>query len=316
MTIQTTTAAQRKIELPAGASFITDGGLETTLVFHDGIDLPDFAAFPLLDTEEGRVALANYYEPYFRVAERDHVGFVADTPTWRASADWGSRLGYDSEELAALNQRAVEFVRQLGEKSTATTLLNGVVGPRGDGYVVGEAMTSAEAARYHGPQVRAFADAGVDLVTAVTLTYVDEAIGIVQAARSAEVPVAISFTVETDGSLPSGVPLSEAIRLVDDATESGASYFMVNCAHPSHFAHVIDGDDAWVRRIKAIRANASEMSHEELDNADELDRGDPTALAADYVRLQELLPELRVVGGCCGTDPEHISAISTALHGG
>lgn len=296
-----------------GEVFVTDGGLETTLVFHEGLDLPDFAAFPLLDTPEGRAALTRYYEPYLSIARRDGCGIVLDTPTWRANPDWGARLGYDADLLSAVNRRAVEFVRQLAAGVAGPVIVNGVIGPRGDGYVVGELMSAEEATSYHGLQARAFADAGVDLITAVTMTYADEAIGVAQAAAVVDVAASISFTVETDGRLPSGQPLGDAIETVDEATDEGPVHHMINCAHPSHFDHVLVPGAAWLRRVKAVRANASRMSHDELDNADELDRGDPEELAADYVKLGELLPELQIVGGCCGTDHEHVGEISRAV---
>lgn len=303
------------MELPHESShrFLTDGGLETTLVFIDGIDLPAFAAFPLIDTEDGRAALRRYFGPYLDVAAKYAMPFVLDTPTWRANVDWGPALGYDLDELRAVNRRAVGFVRDLAaEFPTVTTLVNGVIGPRGDGYIVGSAMTASEAAGYHSLQAEAFAGAGVDLITAVTMTYSDEAIGICSATRDVGLPVVISFTVETDGRLPSGEELGAAITAVDEATSAAPVYFMVNCAHPTHFAATLrDGAD-WTRRIKAVRANASRLSHAELDEATELDRGDLAELAALYAELDELL-DLRVVGGCCGTDHEHVAAIAARL---
>lgn len=297
-------------------NFISDGGLETTLVFHDEIDLPYFAAFPLLEDPSGRAALTRYYDHYLDIAERDSVGIVVDTPTWRANPDWGSRLGYDRDRLAALNRSSVDFVRALAvRRPGVSTVIDGVVGPRGDGYVVGEAMSTAEAASYHALQIRAFAEAGVDMVSAITMTHVEQAIGIAQAAVEVDVPVVISFTVETDGRLPSGQSLADAIIETDAATDAAPAYYMVNCAHPSHFQHVLTTGSPWLERIKGIRANASRMSHRELDEAAELDRGDPTQLADDYLALRSVLPDLRVVGGCCGTDHHHVSAISAALVG-
>ena len=297
--------------------FVTDGGLETCLVFHDGIDLPDFAAFPLLDTDGGRAALRGYYEPYLALAEAQGVGMVLDTPTWRANPDWGARLGYDADRLAEVNARAVAFMREIArEHRSVPVVLDGVVGPRGDGYVVGALMTPAEAADYHGLQMRAFSTAGADMATALTMTYAEEAVGVATAARSAALPVVVSFTVETDGRLPSGEALADAIARVDDATDAYVAYFMVNCAHPTHFASVLDGGGPWLGRIKGIRANASTMSHAELDEAEELDAGDPAELAAGYRDLRTRLPELRVVGGCCGTDIAHVRAIAEALDPG
>jgi S-methylmethionine-dependent homocysteine/selenocysteine methylase len=301
-----------------GSVLLTDGGLETTLVFLDGIDLPDFAAFPLLSSEDGKVHLDRYFAPYLDVAERAGVGFVVDTVTWRANPDWGLRLGCDALALAEVNRRAVGYAARLAaSRPGLTTVVNGVVGPRGDGYVVGTTMTADEAAGYHALQADAFRAAGAQLMTAVTMTYVEEAIGIVEAARQVDLPVVVSFTVETDGRLPSGQALGDAIEEVDRATDGAAAYFMVNCAHPTHFAAVLETGlergEAWVERVQAIRANASTMSHAELDAADELDRGDVQGLARHYTELQRTLPHLRVAGGCCGTDHEHIAAIADAL---
>ncbi len=295
--------------------FLTDGGLETTLVFIDGIDLPDFAAFPLLDSDAGRATLAGYYAPYLDLAEQMDVGIVLDTPTWRANPDWGARRGYDAADLEQVNRRSVGFVMGLVGERRLTVVPNGVVGPRGDGYVVGATMSAVEAADYHRPQAGAFADGGAAMMTAVTMTYVDEAIGVATAAEAVGLPVVISFTVETDGRLPSGQPLGDAISQVDEVTSGAPAYFMVNCAHPTHFMAELEQGAAWTSRIKAIRANASRLSHAELDLATELDRGDITELAALYAELRTMLPDLRVVGGCCGTDHEHVAAISSALLG-
>jgi S-methylmethionine-dependent homocysteine/selenocysteine methylase len=295
---------------------VTDGGLETTLVFHHGIDLPDFAAFPLLDTEAGRAALADYYQPYLDLGRRLGLPVVVDTPTWRANLDWGARLSYDAIRLAAVNRRAVEFVRELATGAAVEHVVNGVIGPRGDGYVIGATMSAPEAAAYHGLQARAFAEAGATMMTAVTMTYVEEAIGVARAAGSVGLPVVISFTVETDGALPSGEPLGDAIGRVDGATDGAPAYYMVNCAHPEHFAEQLAAGEAWLARVKAIRANASRCSHAELDDATELDRGDVADLASWYTRLNSILPDLRVVGGCCGTDHEHVAAIAESLTAG
>ena len=302
--------------------FLTDGGIETTLIFDDGFDLPDFAAFVLLDDPAGRRALERYFAAYAELAAGDGVGVVLETPTWRASVDWGARLGYDADAMSRVNRDAVELlVATRATYSTATSpiVISGCIGPRGDGYQVGAVMSPAEAQAYHALQVRAFSASAADLVTAITMTYVDEAIGVVEAARAAEMPVVISFTVETDGRLPSGEPLGAAIGAVDAATGDYPSYYMVNCAHPTHFAPIIDaalaGGEGWVGRLGGVRANASTLSHAELDEATELDRGDPADLAARYRDLRTLVPNLRVLGGCCGTDHHHVGAIIRACAG-
>jgi homocysteine S-methyltransferase len=302
-------------QLAGDRVFLSDGGLETTLVFHHGIDLPDFAAFPLLDAEDGRAMLRDYFLPYLETAREQDAGFVLDTATWRANADWGAGLGYDAGALDRINRAAVALALELRDAAggaPAPIVVNGVVGPRGDGYVVDRLMSPAQALAYHAAQVATFAAAGADMVSAITMTYAEEAIGVANAAAAAGVPVAISFTVETDGRLPSGQALGDAIEQVDAETLAYPSYFMVNCAHPSHFAAVVAESGAWRDRIAGIRANASALSHAELDAAEEIDEGDPVALGSDYVALRRHLPRVNVLGGCCGTDARHIAAVGAA----
>jgi S-methylmethionine-dependent homocysteine/selenocysteine methylase len=301
----------------SGAPFITDGGLETSLIFDDGIELPHFAAFVLLRGAEGLEALRAYYEPYVEIAVQRGVGIVLDTPTWRANPDWGDLLGYSPDQLAEANRRGVALLEDLRSTTgaRAQVIIGGCIGPRGDGYSVGTVMTAEEAQRYHEPQVSTFAATAADLVSALTLTYVDEAVGLALAAEAAGIPSVISFTVETDGLLPSGQPLGDAIEEVDARTAGSVAYFMINCAHPTHFAHVLDDDRPWRGRIRGLRANASEKSHAELDEAEELDSGDPAALARDYGELRARLSNLTVVGGCCGTNHRHVAEICAAVTG-
>ena len=306
-----------RAQLPqlSGEMFITDGGMETTLIFDDGIDLPDFASFVLLNDADGIEALRAYYVAYLEIAAEHGVGIVLDTPTWRANPDWGNRLGYSTEALADIDRRGVALLEELRAAGNGAPqlIISGCVGPRGDGYRVDNEMTAEEAQRYHEPQVEAFANTAADLVSALTLTYSDEAIGVARAARDAEIPIVISFTVETDGRLPSGQSLREAIEVVDAETDGSIAYFMINCAHPTHFAHVLEEDGDWRGRIRGLRANASEKSHAELDEAEELDPGDPSALAQHYRELQRRLPNLTVVGGCCGTSHRHVAEICAAM---
>ena len=296
------------------ATFVTDGGMETTLIFHQGLELPHFASFVLLDDEEGVRALREYFRPYVEIAREAGVGIVLDTPTWRANPEWGERLGYSPDALADVNRRAVRLLEQLRDEAPQIVIC-GCIGPRGDGYRIDETMTAAEAERYHSAQVDVFAETAADLVSALTMTYAEEAIGIVRAARAAGIPAAVSFTVETDGRLPSGQPLREAIEQVDAETDGAAAYFMINCAHPTHFADVLEPATPALERIRGLRANASTMSHAELDEAEELDAGDPVDLARRYAELRERLPSLNVVGGCCGTDHRHIREICRAWTG-
>lgn len=306
-----------RAQLPqlSGETFITDGGMETTLTFDDGIDLPHFASFVLLDDASGIDALRAYYTSYLEIAAQNGVGIVLDTPTWRANPEWGERLGYSAEALADIDRRGVALLEELRStaKGMPQVIISGCIGPRGDGYRVDNEMTAEEAQRYHEPQVATFADTTADLVSALTLTYADEAVGVARAAQGAGIPSVISFTVETDGRLPSGQSLREAIEEVDDQTQGSVAYFMINCAHPTHFAHVLDEDGGWRNRIRGLRANASEKSHAELDEAEELDAGDPVALGRHYRELQKRLPNLTVVGGCCGTSERHVAEICAAV---
>lgn len=292
--------------------FLTDGGLETKLVFLDGEDLPYFAAFTLLRTESGRARLKDYFRPYLALAVKSSSGFVLEGPTWRANPDWAAKLGYSEAALEAANIDAVEALHELAreyECGTTPIVTSGCIGPRGDGYIAGEAMSAKEARDYHARQIEVFADAGADMVTALTMTNIPEATGIALAAKEAGIPSVISFTLETDGRLPSGAQLGEAIQAVDAVTDQGPAYYMINCAHPVHFADLLAKGEEWVRRIGGIRANASQLSHEELEASEQLDIGDPQDLAQRYRAILDSMPWVRVVGGCCGTDDRHISAI-------
>jgi S-methylmethionine-dependent homocysteine/selenocysteine methylase len=291
-------------------TFVTDGGMETVLIFRQGIDLPCFAAFPLLEHDRGVDALRAYFEPFVAIARENGVGIVLDAPTWRANADWGAQLGYDAAALDGANRRGVALVEEIAAGADGVdVVVSGAVGPRGDGYVPGELMTSAQAERYHRPQIETFADTAADVVTALTLTYADEAVGIASAAHAAGLPSSISFTVEVDGRLPSGQSLREAVEQVDRETDGAPAYYMVNCAYPTHIAHALVDGGEWRERVRGVRANASNKSHAELDESDQLDDGDPVELAADVATLRPLLPNLNVVGGCCGTDERHIAQL-------
>jgi S-methylmethionine-dependent homocysteine/selenocysteine methylase len=298
-----------------GGLFLTDGGIETVLIYHEGIDLPLFAAFDLLKDDAGTQTLRRYYEPYVKLARERGVGFVLESPTWRASSRWAGGLGYDAQRLADLNRRAIallEEVRAAACEDGAPIVISGCVGPHDDGYDPSELLSAEEAREYHAEQIVTFAGTTADMVTAITMTYVEEAIGIARVASQVALPAAISFTVGTDGSLPSGQDLGEAIEQVDAETDAAPAYFMINCAHPAHFEAVLQSGGGWRERIRGLRANASTKSHAELDEATELDEGDPADLGARYAGLRELLPELTVVGGCCGTDHRHVAQIRDA----
>jgi homocysteine S-methyltransferase len=312
-----TTRAKYRERLPQldGGLFLTDGGLETTLIFHEGWDLPQFEAFILLDSKRGQEALRDYFDRYVSMAIATGAGFILESPTWRANPDWGAKVGYGKEALARNNRAAIEFLlalRDRYETAASALVVSGAIGPRGDGYDPGRVMSPGEAAAYHGFQIGLFRDAGADLVSAFTMTNSNEAQGIALAARDANMPCVISFTVETDGRLPAGETLGEAIESVDAASGGAPAYYMINCAHPTHFNHVLDAGVAWTKRLRGLRANSSRCSHAELDNAPELDIGHPQELGGQYADLLRRFPHINVLGGCCGTDHRHIECISAA----
>ena len=295
-----------------GRPFITDGGIETTLIFHDGLALPDFAAFDLLERPGGDAALRKYFRSYAIIARDLGVGLILESATWRASSDWGTRLGYSREKLADVNRRAIALLEEIRadvESDPTRVVISGCVGPRGDGYSPSNVMSASGAEAYHREQIETFANTPADMVTAITMNYADEATGIARAARAAGMPVVLSFTVETDGNLPTGQPLRNAIAEVDDATSGYPSYYMINCAHPRHFERVLVADPI-IDRVRGLRANASTKSHAELNESPTLDMGDPEALGRDHARLKQQLPSLNVLGGCCGTDHRHVARIA------
>jgi S-methylmethionine-dependent homocysteine/selenocysteine methylase len=311
--------SQHKAKLPQldGGLFLTDGGIETTLIFHDGLDLPHFAAFHLLKDDAGTAALRMYFARHAGIARANGTGFILESPTWRASSDWGEKLGYSAAALADANTASIRLMQELraGFESERTPIVvSGCVGPRGDGYDPGAAMSPDAAHAYHAGQIGVFARTGADMVTAITMTNASEAIGLTRAAQAAGMPVAISFTVETDGRLPTGQGLKEAIAEVDEATLGRPAYYMINCAHPTHFEATLAGKGAWLGRIRGIRANASKRSHAELNEASDLDAGDPVELGGEYRALVRRLPQINVLGGCCGTDHRHIERICAACN--
>jgi S-methylmethionine-dependent homocysteine/selenocysteine methylase len=298
-----------------GRRLLTDSGLETVLIFHHGYDLPLFAAFPLIDDVDGSEVLRDYYRQHAMVAKDANVGFVLESPTWRASIGWASQLGYDEASLDRVNRQAIammdELRAELGNHG-APIVISGAIGPHGDAYRPEDQTTPEDAQRYHSAQIETLSMTEADLITALTITYPAEAVGIARAAAACEMPVAISFTVETDGRLPDGTKLGDAVIAVDEATSDSPIYFGINCAHPTHFTSTLDPASAWTQRIRMIRANASRMSHAELDDARDLDDGDPHEFGREYADILERFPHVTVLGGCCGTDVRHVRAVASA----
>lgn len=299
----------------SGELYLTDGGIETTLIFHEGLELPDFAAFDLLKRPHGRQVLRKYFRTYGSIARKFGAGLILESATWRANPDWAFKLGYTRDKLAEANRKAIELLEEVRaeiEDKKTHVVISGCVGPRGDGYVPGHMMTAAEAQAYHGEQIGTFAGTAADMVTAITMNNVEEAIGVALAAKREQMPVAISFTVETDGRLATGQTLRSAIEQVDAATALYPAYYMINCAHPTHFVQAVVPNEPWTTRIRGVRANASTKSHAELNESNELDAGNPEELALQHRLLKDRLAQLNVLGGCCGTDHRHVERIAAA----
>ncbi len=295
--------------------FLTDGGIETTFVFIDGIDLPFFAAFDLMKNAEGLAHMRSYFERYAATAKQANLGFVLESPTWRANPDWAAKLGYSKQSLADMNRRAIDLmveVRAAYETPRSPMPISGNIGPRGDGYKPEHRMSAKEAEAYHGEQIGVFRDTEADLVSVFTMNYANEAIGVARAAKASRMPVVISFTVETDGRLPTGQTLKDAILETDAETGVAPAYYMINCAHPIHFESALAAGEPWVQRIRGLRANASKRSHAELDAATDLDAGDPVELGRQYRGLRDRMRHFTVLGGCCGTDHRHVEQIRLA----
>ena len=299
----------------AGRLCLTDGGIETDLIFHHREELPYNAAYVLLEHERGVTRLTRYFEDYRAIARDAGAGFVLESPTWRTNPDWTTRIGTSPEAFDRINRRAIGLLAEIRDRwqdQVSPIVISGSIGPRSDGYRPADIMSEYGAESYHSIQIAAFAQTDVDCVTAMTMTNVPEAIGIVRAARAAGLPVVISFTLETDGRLPTSMPLREAIERVDDATAGTVAYYMINCVHPTHVAGVLRAGDAWTQRIRGLRANASRSSHAELDAAPRLDEGTPAELGARDRELLDRFPQLTVLGGCCGTDHRHVREIAAA----
>jgi homocysteine S-methyltransferase len=297
--------------------FLTDGGFETWMFFVEGFEAPEFAALVLMDDEKAREAMRRYFDRFLGMAEAAGTGFVLDTNTWRGCPAWGPKLGRSTGDMMRLSREAVSFAKTLRENwrhRVSPILINGVLGPVGDGYRAEGTPDASTAQALHAPQIELFADEGVDMVSALTMTNVDEAIGIARTCREMDIPVVISFTLETDGRLPTGQALSDAIRQTDAGTGAAPLYYMINCAHPDHFNGTLAEGGDWVARIGGVRANASRLSHAELDTAETLDDGNPEEFGNLNAELVRSYPALRVLGGCCGSDHRHVGCVSDRVH--
>ncbi|WP_412552128.1 homocysteine S-methyltransferase family protein [Shimia sp. MIT1388] len=293
--------------------FLTYTGMETDLIFTQGVDLPGFASFPLLETPDGRAHLTSYATDLTDLAARSNLGVILESATWVANTDRAAALGYDATAVRQANLNAIAFLSELRSPLDHTaTLVSANIGPRHDAYAPDTRMSVTEATAYHTTQIATLAQTNADLITAYTMADPTEATGMVLAARAFALPIVVAFTVETDGTLPTGGSLEDAISQIDAATNAYPAYYMINCAHPDHFADVFT-DAPWTQRVRGIVANASRCSHAELDNATELDAGNPAEFGQQLADLRQKHAHLRVLGGCCGTDKRHLSELAKRL---
>jgi S-methylmethionine-dependent homocysteine/selenocysteine methylase len=297
-----------------GDLYLTYTGMETDLMFTQSVELPGFASYPLLESKKGRAQLNGYYRDLISLGKEHGIGVILESPTWVANRDRGVHIGYSPEQLIDLNKQAIaQMCDARDELGDLRTVISANVGPRADAYAPSEQMSAEEAEVYHAEQIAALAETHVDLISGYTLAYPAEAVGIVRAAKRFGIPVVIAFTVETDGHLPTGASLKDAITQVDVETGGYAAYFMINCAHPDHFANVLT-DAPWMHRLRGIVANASRCSHAELDDAEELDDGNPNELGEQLAKIRREFPHINILGGCCGTDMRHLSSIARAAN--
>jgi S-methylmethionine-dependent homocysteine/selenocysteine methylase len=298
----------------SGDLYLAYTGMETDLMFTQSVELPGFASYPLLESKKGRAQLYGYYCDLISLGKEHGIGVILESPTWVANRDRGVHIGYSPEQLIDLNKQAIaQMCDARDELGDLQTVISANVGPRADAYAPSEQMSAEEAEAYHAEQIAALAETHVDLISGYTLAYPAEAVGIVRAAKRFEIPVVIAFTVETDGHLPTGASLKDAITQVDVETGGYAAYFMINCAHPDHFANLLT-DAPWMHRLRGIVANASRCSHAELDEAEELDDGNPNELGQQLAKIRRMFPHINILGGCCGTDMRHLSSIARAAN--
>ncbi|PMG07031.1 homocysteine methyltransferase [Vibrio breoganii] len=288
-------------------------GIDTELLFTHNQPLPGYASYPLLAKSSTRAIIEKMYIDLIALAKRYQTAVILDAMTWIASSQRGAMIGLNEHQLRDFNLDAIDLMAQVRDRcGDLPTLLSAQIGPREDGYQANNQMSANESLGYHSTQIDTYKLTKADFITASTLSYPEEAAGIVLAAKSANIPVVVSFTVELDGNLPNGESLEDAIAKVDGLTKRYASYFMINCAHPSHFSHSFT-QQPWEQRIKGIVVNASKCSHAELDRCETLDSGDPFTLGKEVAEICRQNTQISVVGGCCGTNLDHLEQIMKNL---
>ncbi|POF32988.1 homocysteine S-methyltransferase family protein [Roseibium marinum] len=298
-----------------GRYYLTEGGTETEIMYKWGFELPEFAMFPLLEKRKSADVIRGMYRRYLDVVARYGHSALIGGFDYRASPDWGAKLGYSASALAEANLRSIQFLKDVAaeyEADIPSMLFSGYVGPRGDAYGLNMSVTEESAEEYHSVQIETLARAGVDLVWALTFNNPAEAIGVVRAARRLNLPVAVSFSLDSTHRLKSGFPLSRAIAIVDEATNGYPAFYSLNCSHPQEFEPALE-DWNWTSRLRSIRPNAAKMDKIALCKLGHLEEGDPEELGRLMADVFRRHPHMDIWGGCCGTGHVHLEEIARHL---
>jgi S-methylmethionine-dependent homocysteine/selenocysteine methylase len=296
-----------------GRFYLTEGGTETEVLYKWGFELPEFAMYPLLDNAEAHEVIKNIYRRYFEAAERHDTGMLILGHDYRASPDWGAKLGYSPEGLAEMQRRTIEFLdgmRREYEGRVRDVYIGGCIGPRGDAYGTGGDISEAEAEAYHSVQLTTLGSTRADLAVATTFNNIPEAVGVVRAAERIGIPIGVNLTLTTEGRLRSGPTLREAVETIEERTNGAAAWFGTNCAHPLEFAGALADAGPWLERLRCIRPNAVQMDQIALCKLGHLEDGDPVELGQQMGEVARLLPRADILGGCCGTDERHLGEIA------
>ena len=296
-----------------GKFYLTEGGTETEVLYKHGFDLPEFAMFPLLDDPEATAVIRQMYRRYFAVAEEHGAGLLLIGHDYRASPDWGAKLGYSPEGLAEMQRKAMAFLDDLRRDyagRVGDVYIAGCLGPRGDAYGTGGAITEDEAEAYHSVQLRTLKETPADMAIALTFNNIPEAIGAVRAAQALDMPIGVSLTLTAEGRLRSGPTLREAVETIDAGTDGAATWFGTNCEHPLEWADALADAGPWLERMRYFRPNAARMEKLALCTLGHLEDGDPEELGSQMGALAAALPRADILGGCCGTDERHLGAVA------
>lgn len=292
--------------------YITEGGIETEILYKWGFELPEFSMYPLLDNADAMKTIHAMFDRVFAAAAAHDAGIVLAGLDYRASPDWAEKIGYSRDQLDAFIHRNIAFLkgrREAHADRVRDVYIAATCGPRGDAYGTGGTITEDEAEAYHAFQIAASKAAGADLVIGITFNNIPESIGFVRAAQDVGIPVGISLTLTPEGVMRSGPSLQQAVEEIDAATDGAAAWFGTNCAHPVEFEPALNGG-AWTDRLRYVRPNASKMDKIALCKLGHLEDGDPEELGGQMADLKRRFPQADILGGCCGTDERHLGEIA------